>query len=419
MASQEVESDSREAPTFREDLRSALQAFRASLIELMASVGADPAKPQDVARRFKLNKNLTWKVSKIATASDLYAAVPHIPGAAGLGIFLRALKRAGAPPQLADATRRAALDFDQVVKVHTGDRATLEIMVNGMLPSAVKSERDEQNRKLAFQGNSATWGVRAKVQLVLNVLAPNPDDPDMADLVQVGGLAGFRRLRRDARWLLFRRERWSDDDPHPARDVAEALDPDFPVDKGVPLLGAFCSRPIPEIRVIPCEGEDQYELPPGPVGNTAAFTCLYGQISRMVGPTYGDHEGELAELGANLITPVEHVLFDLLVHRDLEWAMNPQFVMYSRLDGGGMQSAARRSRNVLPVAETVHDLGWGVDGLATPLVKDHLKLARYVLQRLNWRGEDLRAFRFTMSYPPIPAAAMFLAPLPVRSRDGT
>ena len=416
---QDVESDSRSAAPFREDLRAALQSYRAAVIALMAAVHADPGTPQEVARRFDLNKNLTWKVSKIAAASDLYAAVPHIPGATGLAIFLRALKQAGAPPDLLEATRKAAGDFDRVIKVHTGDRATLEIMVNGLLPSAVKRERDEQNRKLAFKGNSAAWGVRAKVQLMLNVLAPHPGDPDMADLVQVGGLAEFRRLRRDARWLLFRRERWSDDDPRPVTDQLESLDSDFPADKGVPLLGAFCSKPIPEIRVITSEGEEQYELPPGPVGNTAAFTCLYGQIARNVGPTYATSEGELAELGCNFITPVEHVLFDLLVHRDLAWAMNPRLVMYSRLDGGLMQRASRRTRNLLPVTEPVHDLGWGVDGLATPLLRDHVKLARYVLDRLSWRAEDLRAYRFTMSYPPIPTTAMFLADLPVRAGVGT
>jgi hypothetical protein len=419
MSLQNVESEFPATASFREDLRSALQAYRAAVIELMAAVQSDPGKPQEVARRFSLNKNLTWKVSKIAAASDLYAAVGHIPGAAGLAIFLRALEQAGAPAALLEATRKAASEFDRVVKVHTGDRATLEIMVNGLLPSAMQRERDEQNRKLAFTGNSAAWGVRAKVQLMLNVLAPNPGDPDMADLVQVGGLAELRRLRREARWLLFRRERWSDDDPRPAQDQAESLDPDFPADKGLPLLGAFCSRPIPEIRVIAGDGEEQYELPPGPVGNTAAFTCLYGQIARKVGPTFAKSEGELAELGCNFMTPVEHVLFDLLVHRDLDWAMNPRLVMYSRLDGGLMQRASRRTRNLLPVTEPVHDLGWGVDGLATPLLRDYVKLTRYVLDRLSWRAEDLRAYRFTMSFPPIPTTAMFLADLPVRAGAGT
>ncbi len=413
MAGQNVEKPIK--PAFREDLRSALQGYRGSIIELLAAVGADAGKPQDLSRRFELNKNLTWKLSKIAGATDLYSTVPHIPGAIGMEIFLQAMQSSGAPRDLVDNARRAAKDFEQVVTIHTGDRATLEIMVNGMLPSAMKSDRDEQNRKLGYQGNSATWGVRARVQLALNLLAPNPDDPSMADLVQVSGLEGFRRLRRDARWLLFRRERWSDDDPRPDRDEAQSLDPDYPVEKGVPLLGDFCTKPIPAIDVVCGEGEDQFELPPGPVGNAAAFTCIYGQIARKVGRVYAQEPGEYAEVGCNLTTPVQDILFDLLVHRDLEWAMNPELVMYSRMDGGALHRSEWRSRNLLQIEETVHDLGWGVGGLATPIYTAQTRLARHVLDTLKWNGDDFRAFRFTMAYPPIPTVALLRSKLPVRT----
>ncbi len=415
MARQEVDKPLNPAPAFREDLRSALQGYRGSIIELLAAVGADAGKPQDLSRRFKLNKNLTWKLSKIAGSTDLYATVPHIPGAIGMEIFLRAMQDSGAPHDLVESARGAARDFEKVVTIHTGDRATLEIMVNGMLPSALKSDRDEQNRKLGFHGNSATWGVRARLQLALNLLAPNPDDRDTVDLVQVSGLDGFRRLRRDARWLLFRRERWSDDDPRPAKDEAQSLDPHYPVEKGVPLMGDFCTKPIPAIDVVSGEGEDQFELPPGPVGNAAAFTCIYGQIARKVGGVYAEHPGEYAEVGCNLTTPVQDFLFDLLVHRDLEWAMNPELVVYSRMDGGALHRSEWRSRNLLQVEETVHDLGWGVGGLATPIHTAHTRLVRYVFYTLKWNGDDFRAFRFTMSYPPIPTVALFRSKLPVRS----
>lgn len=415
MVGQDVKKPPNPAPAFREDLHTALQGYRSAIIELLAAIGADSGKPQDLSRQFKLNKNLTWKISKIAAATDLYAIVPHIPGSIAMEIFLRAMQDAAAPRDLVETARRAAKDFEQVVTVHTGDRATLEIMVNGLLPAAMKSDRDEQNRKLGFQGNSAAWGVRAHVQLTLNLLAPNADDPDKADLVQVGGLDGFRRLRRDARWLLFRRERWADDDPRPEKDEARSLDPNYPVEKGVPLLGEFCSKPIPAIDVVVGEGEDQFELPPGPVGNAAAFTCIYGQIAHRVGGTYAEHEGEYAEIGCNMTTPVEVVLFDLLVHRELDWAMNPELVMYSRMDGGALHRSEWRSRNLLQVEETVHDLGWGVGGLATPIYTSHTKLVRYVLDTLKWNADDFRAFRFTMSYPPIPTVALLRSKLPVRA----
>jgi hypothetical protein len=415
MSSQGLTRASEGTPAFPEHLQAALQRFRASIIELLSAIDADPAKPQDLARRFGLNKNLTWKISKVVNGPDLYSSVPHIPGSGGMRIFFSALTKAGAPAPLVEEARKAADEFDRVVEVHTGDRTTLEIMTTGMQPPSVQAEQHEQSRKLAYQGNSGTWGVRAKTQLALNILTTNADDPTMADLVQIGGLIGFRRLRADARWLLFRRERWSDDDPQPAQDVMESLDPAFPAEQGIPLMGDFCSAPVPDIDLLSGTGEDQYELPPGPVGNTAAFTCIYGQVSRQVGGLYGETPGEVSEIGCNLITPAEHLVFDLLVHRELEWAMRPTLVMYSRMDGGTMHAPARRTRNLLPVAEQVHDAGWGVTALATPLVPSYSGLVRYTFDRLGWNADEFRAFRFTMAYPPIPTAALMRSELPVRA----
>ena len=61
-----------------------VERLRASLIDLYASVGADPETPQDVSRAFKLNASLTWNISKLIKASDGLSAVPHIPGSKSL-----------------------------------------------------------------------------------------------------------------------------------------------------------------------------------------------------------------------------------------------------------------------------------------------------------------------------------------------
>jgi hypothetical protein len=416
MPRQDVSSAQHDTPAFPDHLRGAIQTLRGAIIELLASLGGDPTKPKDLSRRFKVNKNLTWKISKIVNTTDLYAAVPHIPGSAGFQIFFGALEKAGAPADLLSEARRAASEFDHVVKVHTGDRATLEIMSSDMLPPPAQSEQHEQSRKLAYQGNSGTLGVRARVQLSLNILAPNQNDPEQCDLVQIGGLVGFQRLRRDARWLLFRRERWTDEAPLVEEDQYEPLDPDCAPDLGVPLIREFCSKPLPEIESIAATGEDQYELPPGPVGNTAALTCVFGSVVRAVGPVYAEKAGEHSEVGSNLITPAEQLVLDLLVHRSFEWAMNPKLVIYSRMDGGAIHTTARRGRNVLAVPETVHDLEWGIAGLATTLIPRYTRIAAYAFDRLGWNADDFRAFRLTMQYPPIPTAVLLQSDLPERGQ---
>jgi len=231
--------------------------------------------------------------------------------------------------------------------------------------------------------------------------------------VQIAGLIGFCRLRRNARWLLFRRERWTDHAPVVVQDQWEPLDPELSPTYGVPLLREFCSKPLPEIEATRTPGEEQYELPPGPVGNTAAFTCIYGSILRSVGPASSDKTGEFSELGSTLITPVEHLLLDVLVHRSFEWAMNPKLVAYSRMDGGAIHADARHGRNILPLPETIHDLGGGTAGLATTLVPRYSAIVAYGLERAGWNPDDFRAFRVTIDYPPIPAAILLQSELPV------
>ncbi len=406
-------ADIAEAAPFPDALQNAVVELRGALTEILTAIGADASRPQDLARQYGLNKNLTWKISKIVGSSDLFASVPHIPGTSGLEIFFSAMQKAGAPAELTDAGRTAARSFEQVVKVHTGDRTTLEIMVGDMLPAAEQGEKQEQNRKLAYQGNSGIWGVRARAQLTLNILAPSANDSTHADLVQVSGLIGFRRLRADARWLLFRRERWGNDTSPPPNSGKESLDPDYPIENGVPLLSSFCSRPIPHIDVLADTGEEQYELPPGPVGNTAAFTCIYGQIERRAGATQSPTEGEYIELGGSLTTPVERFIFDFAVHRSFEWAMSPELVVYSRMDGGGLKVYERSPRNLLPVTDSVQDLAWGTAGVATPHFPKYAKLVRDVFDRVGWTPADFRVFRVEMAYPPIPSVALLRAPIPV------
>ena len=47
-------------PQFKVHVRTALHNIRRALLELLAAADADPSNAQRMARRFGLNKNLTW-----------------------------------------------------------------------------------------------------------------------------------------------------------------------------------------------------------------------------------------------------------------------------------------------------------------------------------------------------------------------
>ena len=86
-------------PDFINDAKSVFHELRTSLAALVDSVGADAAMPQEMSRRFRLDKTLTWKITRIVCGDDTLSAATHMPGRAALALFVEALEGAGAPAE--------------------------------------------------------------------------------------------------------------------------------------------------------------------------------------------------------------------------------------------------------------------------------------------------------------------------------
>jgi len=402
-------------PPFNEHIKTVLQRLRSAFAELMSAVGADPTKPQHAARQLGLDKSLTWKISKIIREADPAVAMPHLPGKPGLRIFVESLKKAGAPPKALAALHEAMGELDRLIKLHAGDRETLRMMLGQLASSPDGAAQQEAQRKLAFRGNSATFGVQARVQICVNFIAPC-DDPDWVDLAWLSGLVDFRRLRHNATWAIASTRKITDDGSLLPVGIIQPIDPGYAGDDQAPLLGEFCSKPLPRIRSH--TGPDaliRYELVEGPVGNSAAATCIIGifgrrfvRRTRAPGDTLGEH-------GARLYTPAELLIHDFIVHRDLQYAMSPQVFLYNQLPSGPPYPAGGRDRGLLPLWEGVQDLGGGPPDVLAPEVPFYRSMIRAVFDRVGWSAGDFQGFRFTMRYPPIPTLALYRYELPERA----
>ncbi len=389
---------------FVDDCKQVLQGLRGVLTEALGSVGVDAARPQEVARQLGLHRNLTWKLSKIIKGTNVFAAIPHIPGRNGMEILAKALRKAGASDAGLRRIQDAMDDFDRLVQEHGGDRATLELVAGGFVPGSAQHEALLQARRYAFRGNSATWSVQARVLLSINILAPSPSDPRRVDLAQVHGMVDFVRLRPDVVWPLFRRLAW-DDSGSTRAVVGQPIEPGAE-DSGVPLLRSFCSPDMPELNVIRSEMETEYELPAGQVGRSAELTCIYGSLLPSLGSQYAEGDDRVCEMGCNLVTPVELMHSDLLVHESLSWAMHPRADVYSLLEGRPVHGRSRREASRLPIETDVHELGQGLVTMATPHVPRYGELLAHVFECLGWDDSAFRGFRVTLDYPPLPAVAM-------------
>jgi hypothetical protein len=391
-------------PTALED---SVMELRGAFGGLLESVDGLPERPLQLARRLRLDKNLAWKVVRLVQSTESTEAVRHLPGPAGVKRVLDAFAQGGAGDGEVSAVRDAVSRFDRMVGRHAGDRATLELLLASGAPEGVDPLRLEASRKLAFQGNSATLGVQARVRLGMQVLAPSPEKPELVDILAIAGLVDFRRLRASAAWPLLSVHTYGGNEVA-RQPLVEPPEPEL--GPSFPLLGEFSTKPLPPIRALAEPDGIVYELAEGPVGDTAASTCLFGWRS----PGFASVRGgptEVAEFMLRTETPAEVLVFDLLVHRDLPFDGAPRAQAFSFMHGLPRYPLVQNGRYELPLSESVEELGFAHEAHASPAWPRHRELLSFALAATRMRPEEFRCHRLTLRYPPIPAVMTFSYPL--------
>ncbi len=391
---------------FEQDCRDAVSGLRAALIDLYDSCGADPTAPQDVARRFGINKTLTWTVARMLQEPDLLSAAALVPGLGSLERIVASAESMGASAASADRVRTAAAAFESMATHHVGDRAALELALDSMGVSS--ADALEVSRRLAFRGNSGIHGVQAKVRLLCGFLLPS-DDPEFVDLAMISGYVGFRRLRQTPRWPLFRVRSWGG----PSDPVA--------TQRWQPIEGALSNGILPEfsrgyqaeLQEVESPDGHEYLLLPGPVGNTGAFDLIRGESLRRGASRHAREEefGDTGEFGANITTPVEHLVFDLVIHGSLAFALNAETLVFSRIFDQGRPTGTGVAEQ-LPISPQAIELPGRPPAVATPLVPGYSEMLAEVAPRVGCDLKACRAIRLEMRFPPLGSTVTLRFPLP-------
>jgi hypothetical protein len=398
------------APGFIEDAKGVLQQVRNSLNALVDAVGADASQPQEMARRFSLDKTLAWKIARVVGSEDTWSAAAHIPGRAGVRTFIDALERAGAPRQRAESVREAMDSFEALIERHSGDRDTFEIMLGGISDQMARKQ-GETFRKMAYLGNSAIWGVQARVHLSTHFMSPSRKAADMLDYAAITGLTDFRRLRHDVPWAVSSRMTYTDEGK--ARDNGFHFPPMDPAvgPSEPPILREFCSTPTPELRAVHTNNATRFEFTEGPVGHTASSTCALGWLILAGSSRYRTSDDRFGESATTVNTPVETLYLDVYVHRDLDFP-TPKLLAYSRMPGGPSYPHDG-ARGQLPVTEEITDLGCPPD-VIVPGVPRYGQMVAYATERLGYPAREFHGFRFRLRYPPVPSLVLYRFELPER-----
>lgn len=396
-----------QAQPFEQHFPRSLENLRAALTELYVALGANPEEPQAVARRFGMHRNLAWKLTRVMRSQGAGGVLQYLPGNQGIERAIEAFRAAGAPEARLASVQRAQAEFDAMVELHAGDRATLELMLDSL---GLEGENDalEASRLMAFRGNSGIWGIQARTRLRTDFIAPNPAEPELLDLVQISALIDLRRFRPDATWPLFHRSQYNDDGSRREARI-EPIDATAGDHEDSMLWREFCSERGPEIRVVPTRLGSRYELIGQTIGNRGKTTCVQGGVTRKFAPRFRDELNTRGDFSAQINAPTQHLVFDLIVHRDLADEIQPEaLVLQSGTSEPGQYADAAR----IPCPERLRVLDSVPPRLSTPLFKRYAELANRVYERMAWHPDDFRALRYEMKCPPLHSVVLLHYELP-------
>ncbi|MFG0293361.1 MAG: hypothetical protein ACIAQF_03995 [Phycisphaerales bacterium JB065] len=385
--------------SFETDCAAVVGELRSALEDLYAAIGMDPAVPQEMARRFSLNKTLTWHLSRLIGEDRCLPAMQHIPGSLAMEKVLKAAKGAGATADQCDRVRGAVRRYDLVVRRHVDDRTTLDLMLDGMATEPDKAL--EASRRLAYRGASGIRGVQVQTRVLNAFLIPNRDDPDRIDIAAVSGYIGVRRLRPKVRCMLLSVRGWQEQD-----DQAIGWEPIFEPLDGNPsnsILEHYGERGHAGkgADLVPTDDGLEIMLQPGQVGNQSIFDIARADVLRGLGNRWADGEDSTGEVSVSLSVPSERLVFDLLYHRDLSFVRNARPLLFDMVDRASSGFRSEDHPGLLPLTPALTDLGPGPIVMSTPHVPGHGMLARKVCERLGVAFEQMRGIRMELDYPPI------------------
>ena len=395
--------------SFRTDVETALAALRAALADVIHALALPNARPNELVEELGVDKSLASKIARLLESSEPLAMAPWLPGRSAVRIFLRAARKRGVSESRRSAVLDALDQLDRVANEYAGDRSSFSIMLNACA-EAGDSSAAIAIRRNAFRANSYLFGVQARVQYRLAVIAPSATS-GMADVVRIFGFVGMRRIRHDVAWTLARSRMFTDEGAEPLNHPRRrTLTPDDASSGGWVLRG-LSSGQLPEIRFVELgNGMVEERMLQGPIGNVGAFTLFSGDLIEAVGPARRDAENQMAASTSRLHTPVELLIFDCFIHESLFREAPPTFALYSELGGPPWPACGEEKRLALPV--TVHRLGRGAARAHSVDVPRCRELAQLAFKSARWNAEEFTLYRARVAFPPIPSSAVMRNELP-------
>jgi len=366
------------------------EAFRA-LIEALPGA---PHRPQDLARKLGIKKDLSSRVLRASRGQDPVAVVHMMPGPAPLRLFLEAAGGQSIDPAILQEGEEAVRQFDLLIRQEAGDRTSLDAIISACLPDA-REKFEVFNKQAVHRGMAQLKGTIADVTVNTALLHP-ADDGERLDGVWLIGSLGLRRIRPGA-VVRFCSHRIG---PSASAQSPLTLDREPVGDLRGLLLERFCSSPLPALRAEHHDTTVHYTLGSDAIGPASAVDLFFAELTPRCMRRYADASGRMYGPSSEITTPTKVLIFDLLLHDEVYPGCDPTLLVYDTAVNG-VADLGNRARDVdrLDVAETVQSLGRGTSRWRASEVPQYAAIIRHVLDKTGWDGERFRGYRCKVQYP--------------------
>ena len=379
------------------DVMASFQVLKSSVLELFGATGVDPTKTRELARELGLNRGLAWKLSRVARSIDGTDVAHDVPGKQSMDLFIRVCEERGVNDTLISKATQATQAFEESVSSCSGGRKTLGMLLANRTGSTSDSDRERARRTL-FDGACAVWGVQAQTRFVTVFLFPSKDKPGYLDAVHVTGHVGFRQL--SSRPWPMSYEAVHDSDGNSVPIIKEPLDPDGSEEGELQIIREFCEPDVPSITVRKQKDYKTFELDAGPVGNKGMTTVVFGSYLKALYMQSYDRP-ETAGFMVLLQTPVERVIFDYYIHKDVQTEGEVITHLLDRMTYPHENREEDFDHQSMSISESPRKLPHGIHGASTPHLPWYPRLLELISDRTGLDYDDFSGSRFTMNYPPI------------------
>lgn len=388
-----------------------LKWLQRAIRELIQSTPGPKERPKDLKATLGIPYKLAWQIHTLAHAADPVSQAGNVPGPTAIARFAEAAARRGAPADAVASVDNALKRYERLVSTHGGSRSAFDSIISGM-SQAGATQADLTSRRAVFNGQSHLLGIHADTHLACYICNQNATNPGLVDVINIRGLIGLRRFRRDVSWVVSTSDQSTDKGEPPKHGTVEPLAP--PAEASMAgLIPQFCSQPTPVLkRTEHPLGITNVEVEPNGVGAQSSISCLLGHVYRGMSPRYRDESFHSHRNGVRVRTPCKVLVLDTLVRSALFQDSSPTAAAYTDHRVIGATNMIGRECDRLPLRETVTFLGRGREVLGTNDVPQYEQLIRYAMDRTGWDIEEFDVYRLRIEYPAMPSSVVVHFDLP-------